>query len=529
MHQQAMMHCDIKEPNLMLKTQDLHSPKVVLVDFGVSTAMGAHDTGICGGTPGYIPPETLRARKWFPKGDIFSLGVVVFQMLTDSTPNTATCTGPQPRGLFLEGCSTFREVCEATFKRTPQYEKITHNFMRLGRLTEQLLRKDQQLRPRAPEALQGPWFDHHRDSLPLASDHPLATKGITKEMLSEWMVGSTLSFRSEEKPHVNGVCVFPSTDTSAVVAAALESMQPVRVAPPLRPWRFSTSPRPNEAPSPSRRGSYSCRKLVQGAGEAQRQVVPPHDRRAFSMEVAPAPVYTPQRTSAAPSVATPLAAVGPVARVVMSPQHTQRSSSTEAQPTRALLVESPLLTRTGSRTRVQTSLSPHARCRRSRSLQVPPSGATPGAKNVFGSRTPVPPTGTPTVVSPLATPIVYKRAASATIPIPQSGAATRVRSPQPRRDASPQVSVLPRGNGASVILTSPGAYCRSATPPVSSTLSPAMPASRLVTRFFSSPRSQDLKSPRLSVPVTFAWQGPCAPTVSAPRLARRPDATPRLD
>jgi serine/threonine protein kinase len=156
MHQHAVMHCDIKEPNLMLKTQEgLHAPDVVVVDLGVTTAMGAHDTGMVAGTPGYIPPETLRTRKWFPKGDIFSLGVVVFQMLTDTTPDTtAICIGPQPRGLFLERCSSFREVCEATFKRTPQYEKITCTFPRLGSLSEQLLLKDHSLRPRALELLQ---------------------------------------------------------------------------------------------------------------------------------------------------------------------------------------------------------------------------------------------------------------------------------------------------------------------------------------------------------------------------------------
>jgi len=484
MHQQAMMHCDIKEPNLMLKTQDLRSPDVVLVDFGLTKAFHVtHDTGICGGTPGYIPPETLRTRKWFPGGDVFSLGVVVFQMLTDSTPNGTTCIGPQPRGLFLEGCSTFREVCEATFKRTPQYEKITCNFPRLDSLTEQLLRKDQQLRPRAPAVLQGPWFDPHRDSLPLASDHPLATKGITKEMLSEWMV-QTASLRSEddspknrEKPHANGAFVKRSTDTSAVVAAALQSMQPIRVASPMRPWRCSTSPRPSVA---SRLGCSVCLKHVRPVGESQSQVASPHARRspsrASSTEVAPP--FVPRHISPACVVSvaadrwrstSPAPSNGTVSRVVMSPQHTTRSSSMEVRPTRASLGESPLtMMRTDGVTRV---LSRHMHTgRRFFSVEVPAGGGKPGANATVmtqvGSRTPAlspqpvtrfsggssspssrftcttpaPPVLTPPLVPPVRKPTVVLQLCH-----------------ENSRMAPPQVSVMPCRTGGSVKLSSPGA------------------------------------------------------------------------
>merc|ERR1719265_3082283 len=36
MHQQAMMHCDIKEPNMMIRNESYQTPQVVLIDFGVS-------------------------------------------------------------------------------------------------------------------------------------------------------------------------------------------------------------------------------------------------------------------------------------------------------------------------------------------------------------------------------------------------------------------------------------------------------------------------------------------------------------
>merc|ERR1712232_1454588 len=56
MHEQAMIHCDIKEPNIMLKTNDFSKPEIVLIDFGVSKAMAQKANGMPGGTPGYMPP-----------------------------------------------------------------------------------------------------------------------------------------------------------------------------------------------------------------------------------------------------------------------------------------------------------------------------------------------------------------------------------------------------------------------------------------------------------------------------------------
>ena len=35
MHQQAMMHCDVKEANLMLRQAEVSRPDVVVIDFGV--------------------------------------------------------------------------------------------------------------------------------------------------------------------------------------------------------------------------------------------------------------------------------------------------------------------------------------------------------------------------------------------------------------------------------------------------------------------------------------------------------------
>eukprot|EP00434_Breviolum_minutum_P001392 symbB.v1.2.001223.t2/scaffold66.1/size357995/26 len=75
LHRKAQMHCDIKEPNLMVKGKnDYRRPEVVYIDFGLSQAFARKVENVTG-TPGYIPPETWQEKAWYPSGDIFSLGV----------------------------------------------------------------------------------------------------------------------------------------------------------------------------------------------------------------------------------------------------------------------------------------------------------------------------------------------------------------------------------------------------------------------------------------------------------------------
>jgi serine/threonine protein kinase len=189
MHEQAMIHCDIKEPNMMLKTNNLHEPEVVIVDFGLAKAMGSSDSGRFGGTPGYIPPETLVHKKWFPRGDVFSLGVVMFQMLTDRLPSPTLC--PIQKGLFLQGCRTMEDVQQATLARQPSLHELPQ-YQGLTELVAKLLEKQFSLRLKAPQALGDAWIrgstptlddqppsklDNAYPKRQLWSKHPMATKG----------------------------------------------------------------------------------------------------------------------------------------------------------------------------------------------------------------------------------------------------------------------------------------------------------------------------------------------------------------
>lgn len=155
MHEQALLHCDIKEPNLMCKSLNFQSPHVMVIDFGVSMAMSKVETGIIHGTPGYVPPETWKLKKWFARGDIFSMGVVIVQMLTGRIPESSSNLEGK-KGIFQEFCQSVADIRAATFTRQPPVHEVP--FPALSDLCDRCLAKLREGRPKAPQVLKDQWF-----------------------------------------------------------------------------------------------------------------------------------------------------------------------------------------------------------------------------------------------------------------------------------------------------------------------------------------------------------------------------------
>jgi serine/threonine protein kinase len=85
-HSQDIVHRDIKPANIML----LKNGMVKVTDFGVarSTVGSQTRTGVVKGTPYYMSPEQAKGEKVTGVSDIFSLGVVFYQLLTGRLPFT---------------------------------------------------------------------------------------------------------------------------------------------------------------------------------------------------------------------------------------------------------------------------------------------------------------------------------------------------------------------------------------------------------------------------------------------------------
>ncbi|MGH7638737.1 MAG: protein kinase domain-containing protein [Gemmatimonadaceae bacterium] len=89
-HERGVIHRDIKPDNILI---DANTGRVLVTDFGIARAMEAGTrltaTGIAVGTPTYMSPEQAEGdREIDGRSDIYSLGVVAYQMLTGRVPFT---------------------------------------------------------------------------------------------------------------------------------------------------------------------------------------------------------------------------------------------------------------------------------------------------------------------------------------------------------------------------------------------------------------------------------------------------------
>ena len=98
-HANGVVHRDLKPENIMVDAND----NIKLIDFGIASDTAARRLTFAKftaalGTPDYISPEQVKGKRGDGRSDIYSMGVILYEMLTGKLP----FTGPSPLAAMNE-------------------------------------------------------------------------------------------------------------------------------------------------------------------------------------------------------------------------------------------------------------------------------------------------------------------------------------------------------------------------------------------------------------------------------------------
>lgn len=284
-HQSGVIHRDLKPENILINA----SRRLKIADFGLAQAAGEEQLtqkSSIVGTPAYMSPEQIRGEKLTPQSDLFSAGVVVFELFGGGNPFLGNDVAETINNILK---AEPLKLVEQYFPAAPREGGDLAGG--IPALLQALLQKDRRRRPAsAEEALKrlagiSPAHGFHiEDSSPLPTALPTKDVSIlethrdeilpdftaslpTRPLHRRWLIpllaalliaGGFVFLRPQKSPETTGGGSFAPADSAAVSGAgnAIESLPAVIQRPAARqpgeenPPRRQTGGRPPEQASP---------------------------------------------------------------------------------------------------------------------------------------------------------------------------------------------------------------------------------------------------------------------------------------
>ena len=228
-HERGVIHRDIKPDNILIDSQ---SGRPMVTDFGIARAVSEGDsrltaTGIAIGTPTYMSPEQAAGERTIDgRSDLYSLGVLGYQMLTGEPPFIANST---PAILVKHISETPTPVEQRRGDVPPDLARVIMTLLEkdpvnrfpsaaavvvaldTGRMPERARQSTAQASI-PPAAVPVPPRSHAAPAFALGSDGTYPTGGPTPDDLRRWNAPPVAAFRRKLAPYlfVNGVIVIAS-------------------------------------------------------------------------------------------------------------------------------------------------------------------------------------------------------------------------------------------------------------------------------------------------------------------------------
>eukprot|EP00406_Dinophysis_acuminata_P000310 CAMPEP_0179212972 /NCGR_PEP_ID=MMETSP0797-20121207/1405_1 /TAXON_ID=47934 /ORGANISM="Dinophysis acuminata, Strain DAEP01" /LENGTH=830 /DNA_ID=CAMNT_0020918649 /DNA_START=36 /DNA_END=2528 /DNA_ORIENTATION=+ len=203
LHERGIVHRDIKTENIILVgTGD----DIKIVDFGLATPEWDKEMmAMRCGSPGYVAPEVLRGETYGCTVDCFSIGVLLYILLSGRAPfSDRTLNALLQKNLH----------CKVNPKGLLGVSEFAKD------LVMKMLTPWPSVRPAAAQCLVHPWFDTKRPSLevkPKASECRTGRRLYSKALPYEDVFHSNLRFHTTDSPP-NGVPVEEHSTTPATVS-----------------------------------------------------------------------------------------------------------------------------------------------------------------------------------------------------------------------------------------------------------------------------------------------------------------------